>query len=127
MNTTVQNAAALSAARRLSVDVANLSYRLAVTEATQEEIRGLLYYEVEGGTYQKAIDPDQWQRRTVHAEGAIPMPGVIEAPVEMTDEQMRQFAEDFRNRPRTPIEVVLTADQADAVIRLVSALEQLLM
>ena len=126
MNTTVQNAASLSAARRLSIDVANLSFRLAVAEAAHEEIRSLLFYEVEGGSYMKAIDPDQWHRRTAAVPGAAQMPGVVEVDQAMTAERAEAVAEAFRNRT-VRSEIVLTEDQADAIVRLVSALEQLLL
>lgn len=92
--------AALGAARRLSVDVANLSFRLALAESTQEEVRQALFFEAPGGAPQKRIDPDLWQRRMAYAHG-------------QDDEPTRS-------------EVVLTEEQAATVIQVLNALEQLL-
>jgi hypothetical protein len=92
--------AALNAARRLSVDVANLTYRLALAEAVQDELRGLLFYEGLDGIPLRRIDPDMWQRRPAD------MPEGYDGPV--------------------PIQTILTQDQADAAASILHALEHLL-
>lgn len=58
-------AVALNAARQLSVDVANLSYRLAIAEATLEEIRGLVFItDPDGNTFSR-VDTNMWRRQPV--------------------------------------------------------------
>lgn len=94
------NTAALGAARRLSVDVANLSFRLALAEAIQDEIREVLTAVTDDGTGQKRVNPDLWQRRMAYAHGQDDQP--------------------------TRVEVVLTEEQSVAVIQVLNALEQLL-
>jgi len=92
----MNTAAALGAARRLSVDVANLSYRLALLEATHDELREAFYFVgLDGDATPRAV-PDLWQRRMV--------------------------GEDAETR----VEVILTDVQADAVTKIITALEQLL-
>lgn len=53
---------AQQAARRLSVDVANLSYRLALADAGRDALTSMV----------ENIDPQFWQRRMIASTSSVP-------------------------------------------------------
>lgn len=81
----MNTAAALGAARSLGVDIANLTYRLALTESSLDQLRQV--FAIDGVP---RVSPDMWQRRNVAVGGPV---NVTRTEVVLTEEQAVAIAE----------------------------------